>query len=77
MNLLKEFFVKRTLINCLVFALPVSLLFLWRFVSLRSIPFFSADALQIYLVFVVLDFLFILFVFFILFWLSKRKQEYD
>lgn len=77
MNLLKEFLSRRTLVNCLVFSLPVSLLFLWRFASLRSIPFFSADALQIYLVFVVIDFLFILFVFFILFWLSKRKQEYD
>ena len=74
--MLKEFFNKRTLISCLIFSLPVSILFVWRFTSLRSIPFFSAETGKIYVVFVVVNYLLFLFMFFILFWLSKRKQ-YD
>jgi len=74
--MLKEFFNKRTLISCLIFSLPVSILFVWRFTSLRSIPFLSAEAGKIYVVFVVVNYLLFLLMFFILFWLSKRKQ-YD
>jgi len=75
MTPLQEFFNKRTIISCLVFSLPVSLLFMWRFTSQRNVPFFSADAWKVYTIFVVLDFFVILSVFFILFLLSKRKQE--
>lgn len=77
MSHVSEFFNKRVLINCLVFSLPVSLLFLWRFTSQRSIAFFSAEALQIYAFFVVVDYLVILFVFFFLYWLSRRRQIDD
>ena len=75
MGVIKEFFKKRIFINCLVFSIPVSLLFMWRFTHLRNIPFFSATAWQIYLFFVVVDFLIFLFVFFILYWLSQRQQQ--
>jgi hypothetical protein len=75
MSLFKEFFNKRVLINCLVFSMPVSLLFMWRFTHLRGIPFFSTVAAQIYSVFVVVDYLIILFVFLLLFWLSRRRQQ--
>jgi hypothetical protein len=75
MTLFEEFFNKRTLINCLVFSLPVSLLFMGRFISQRHIPFFSVDAWKIYTIFVVIDYVIILAVFFVLFLLSKRKQE--
>ncbi len=73
--MLKEFFNKRTLISCLIFSLPVSILFVWRFTSLRHIPFFSSEAAKIYAVFVLVNYLLFLFMFFILFWLSKRKQH--
>jgi hypothetical protein len=75
MSLFKEFFNKRVLINCLVFSMPVSLLFMWRFTHLRGIPFFSTVAAQIYSVFVGVDYLIILFVFLLLFWLSRRRQQ--
>lgn len=75
MSTSSEFLNKRTAISCLVFSLPVSLLFMWRFTSLRGIPFFSADAWKIYGTFVVVDFLIFLLVFYILYRLSKRKQE--
>jgi len=73
--MLKEFFNKRTLISCLLFSLPVSVLFVWRFTSLRHIPFFSSEGGKIYAVFVVVNYLLFLFMFFILFWLSKRRQH--
>ena len=75
MGLIKEFFKKRIFINCLVFSLPISLLFMWRFTYVNHIRFFSADAGQVYLFFVGADFLVFLFAFFILYWLSKRPQR--
>lgn len=75
MSIVKEFFNRRVLTNCLVFSLPVSLLFLWRFTSLRHLPMSSMLAGKIYLVFVVIDYVIILTVFFLLYWLSKRKQQ--
>jgi hypothetical protein len=75
MSIAKEFFNGRTLISSLIFSLPVSMLFMWRFTSLRHIPFMSADAWKIYAVFVTVNFVLFLFVFFILFWLSRRKQH--
>jgi len=72
-SIFKDFLNKRTAISCLVFSVPVSLLFMWRFTSIRHIPFFSADAWKIYAVFVVIDFFVFLFVFFVLYWLSKRQ----
>ena len=73
MSIFKEFLNKRTLVSCLVFSVPVSLLFMWRFTSIRNIPFFSADAWKIYAVFVAIDYLVFLLVFFVLYWLSKRQ----
>ena len=77
MSLVKEFFNKRLFISCMVFSIPVSALFTWRYVHLREIAFFSGQAAKIYLVFVVADFLVFLLMFFILFWLSKRQQRQD
>jgi hypothetical protein len=77
MTHLKEFFNKRVLVNCLVFALPLSLLFMWRFTHLRGIPFFSAQAGVVYMIFLTVDYFILLLVFFILYWLSSRKQEID
>ena len=75
MGVIKEFFSKRIFINCLVFSIPISALFLWRFIHVQHIPFFSAVSGQIYLFFLIADFLIFLFVFFILYWLSKRPQR--
>lgn len=75
--MLKEFFNKRVLVNSLVFALPLSLLFMWRFTNLRSIPFFSVEAGKVYIVFVVINYIVLLLGFFLLYWLSKRKQAID
>ncbi|GAA4465122.1 hypothetical protein GCM10023093_16760 [Nemorincola caseinilytica] len=77
MPLLKEFFNRRVLVNCLVFALPLSLLFMWRFTHLRGIPFASAAAGKIYLAFVVVNYIILLLVFFTLYWLSRRRQQMD
>lgn len=77
MTLLKEFFNRRVLINSLVFALPLSLLFMWRFTHLRGIAFFSAQAGTIFCIFLVINYIILLFGFFILYWLSKRKQAAD
>lgn len=77
MTLLKEFFNRRTLINSLVFALPLSLLFMWRFTHLRGIAFFSAEAGAIFGTFFIINYIILLLGFFLLFWLSKRKQVID
>ena len=77
MTLLKEFFNRRVLVNCMVFAIPLSLLFMWRFTHLRSIPFFSKDAGLVFSMFFIVNYTILLVVFFLLYWLSKRKQEID
>jgi len=74
--MLKEFFTREVLLKCLIFSMIVSLVLMWRFTHIRHLPFFSTEALQVYGIFVLIDFLILLFVFFLLFWLSKRKQEY-
>lgn len=77
MTPIKEFFNRRVLVNCMVFALPLSLLFMWRFTHLRHIPFFSADAAVIFMIFAAITYFILLMVFFTLYWLSRRKQEID
>ncbi len=77
MSAIKEFFNRRVLVSCLVFSIPVSLLFMWRFTHLRGIPFFSGLAGKVYLVFLFIDYLIFLTVFYILFALSRRKQQID
>ena len=75
MGMIKDVFNKRTLLNCIVFSLPASILFLWRFTYVKEIPFFSVLAAQVYLFFVAANFIIVLLVFIILHWLSNRPQK--
>jgi len=75
MKLLKEFFNKRVLINCLVFSVLASLLILLRVVFVKHIPFFSNVAMQVFVFLACVNFVLFRLVFFILFWLSQRRQE--
>jgi len=77
MSHLKEFFNKRVLINCLVFAVPMSLLFTWRYTHLRHIGLFSSAYAATLCVFLVIVYTILLVVFFTLYWLSKRRQYPD
>jgi hypothetical protein len=74
-GLLRTFFNRRLFLNCIVFSVPVSLLMLMRITHINNIPFFSADAAQIYLFLVFCGFFIFLFILFVLHWLSKRPQE--
>ena len=75
MTLLKEFFSPRMLINCIVFSLPMSVLFMWRMVHVLHIPFFSAEAGQIYLIFAGMTFVLLRVLLFILFLLGRREEK--
>lgn len=77
MSHLKEFFNKRVLINCLVFAVPMSLLFTWRYTHLRHIDVLSSAYAAAFCVFLVIVYTILLLVFFTLYWLSKRQQHPD
>jgi hypothetical protein len=77
MSHLKEFFNKRVLINCLVFAVPMSLLFTWRYTHLRHIGAFSSAYFVAFGIFLAIVYLLLLVVFFTLYWLSKRQQHPD
>ena len=75
MGLLREFFSGRILINCILFALPLSVLFTWRMVYVLHIPFFCVDAGQIYLVFVGLTFVVLRIFLFLLYLLGRREER--
>ena len=75
MVILREFFSGLILINCILFALPLSVLFTWRMVYVLHIPFFSADAGQIYLVFVGLTFVVLRIFLFLLYLLGRREER--
>ncbi len=73
MSLLKEFLSTRTKLNCMWFAIPISILFTFRYTYTRQLPFFSAGAAIIYCVFIIFTYLFLMIGFFTLFALGKRK----
>ena len=75
MKAIKAFLNKSTIVNCLVFALVISILFAWRHTYTREIPLFSLVSFQIYLSFVAVNFLVFLGVFFILFLLGRREEK--
>lgn len=59
----------------LVFDVPLSLLFAWRFTSNRHIAFSDVLALKVFASFLVIDYIIILLVFFITFWMNSRKEQ--
>lgn len=59
----------------LVFDVPLSLLFAWRFTSNRHFALFDATGMKIFASFLVIDYLIILLVFFIVFWMNSRKEQ--
>ena len=77
LKILKEFFHRQVLINCLVAALPLAALILWRVVYTEDLSFFSQDAAIVYVVFVAIIFTLLLFIFFLLFLLSRGQQRTD
>lgn len=79
MKLLKDFFNRQVLINCLIGALPISALWLWRISYTDGVAYFSTDGGMLFACFVFINFVVLLLLFFILFWLGRRQQadEYD
>jgi hypothetical protein len=75
MNRFAPFFTKRLFLVSLVFDVPLSLLFVWRFTSLRHIALSVALFLKIFAAFLVIDYLIILLVFFIIFWVNLSKNS--
>jgi len=74
MSRFTSFFNKRLLLVSLVFDVPLSLLFAWRFTSNRHIALSDALALKVLASFLVIDYLITLLVFFIVFWMNSRKE---
>jgi len=72
MSVLREFFNGRIIINCILFALPISFLFMLRVIYVQDIPFFSMVAGKIFLYLVVMVFVLLRFFLFILYLLSRR-----
>lgn len=75
MSLRKELLNFRTLINSLVFSLPISALLVWRFAYVNHQPLFSADMGKVYLVFVGFNLVVYILFQLLMYWLSKRKQQ--
>ncbi len=75
MGILREFFNGRILINCTVFSLFLSVLFMLRFIYIQHIPFFSQGALQAYIFFVILTFIVLRIFLFILYLLGRREER--
>jgi len=74
MELLKEFFTKRTLLALLFWATLLSLIFLVWNTHSRHIDFFSTGSLILFLTFLVIDYAILMVVFFFIFFMSKREQ---
>ena len=72
MSVLREFFNGRIIINCILFAMPISFLFMLRVIYVQDIPFLSMAASKIFLFLVVMVFVLLRFFLFILYLLSRR-----
>lgn len=75
MGIIRELFNRRILINCTIFSSFLSLLFMWRFIYVQHIPFFSKDAWQIFLFFMMLTFIVLRVFLFILYLLGRHEDR--
>lgn len=77
MKFLRLFFHKRALISSLVFSVPFTLLFAWRYTHLRSMPLFASEGISVFGVFFVVNYMILLTGFYLLAVLANRKQQID
>ena len=75
MTALKEFFNLRILLNCILFALPVAVLCLWRMVYVMHLPFLSAEAAEAYVCFVLAIFIALRLLLFVMYLLGSREEK--
>ena len=75
MTPLREFFSRRILMNCMFFAVPMSVLFTLRMTYVMHIPFFSKEGGQAYLLFVALTFIALRLFLFVLYLLGSREEK--
>ena len=71
MSILREFFNWRIIFNCIIFALPIGFLCMWRVIYVQDIPLFSIAAGKIFLYSVIMIFVVLRFFIFVLYLLSR------
>jgi hypothetical protein len=69
MSVVKEFLATRIKKNCAWYAIPMSVLFTWRYTHLRQIPFDSTT----YFVFLAATYTLFMIIFFVLFAIARKK----
>ena len=72
MRFLKELFNLRIILNCLVFAIPVSMLILLRIDYTEQIPLLCQESLEVFLSCILLTFLVVRGMLLILYFLSGK-----
>ncbi len=75
MSHLKELFNGRILINCIIFALVIGAVILWRVTYVQHTDLISEDSMEMYLTIVVILFVVLRIVMFLLYLLAKREEK--
>ena len=76
MNLIKDFLATRIKKNCAWYAIPISILFTWRYTHVRHIPFSSTASARLYFVFLALTYIVLMVVFFIMFAMANNQTKH-
>ena len=73
--MIRQFMQTRIKKNCAWYAIPMSIIFTWRFTHTRQIPFFSTTASKIYCLFLICTYLVLMLIFFLLFMFASNKKD--
>jgi len=75
MSIFREFFSGRIILNCILFAIPVSFFCMLRVIYVQDISFFSVEAGKIFLFLVAMLFVALRLFLFLLYLLSRRAEQ--
>jgi len=75
MSHLKELFDRRILVNCVVFALAIGAVIMWRVTYVQHMDIISEETMEMYLSVVLILFLVLRTVLFLLYLLAHREEN--